>query len=63
MSCAIYGNYEELDTHILLECPMAEGIWEASLVDHGFWGASFGPCVIVLSRQGSLCRQMSWGIF
>lgn len=23
-------------THILLECLMAEGIWEASLVDHRF---------------------------
>ena len=41
MACSICGASEELDLHVLFQCPFAERMGEASGVDTLFWAHPF----------------------
>lgn len=52
MAYGVCGHPEEMDTHALLECPIALPIWEGSGLDPNLWTTKYctiGDCIIKVS--------------
>lgn len=62
-SCAICGAMEKSNVRILLECPFAELLWEASGMNMGVWAGRFRSVRGCIEEAMKKMDQDALGLF